>query len=90
MSERVRLCAACDAPSPGPAKRLYYQHRDFGPFFPILEEQRSKSNSFLFGGGRALVCTSCANHLLRQWSSYEQKWTPLQRRTYTLLSGWCF
>ncbi|KAK3747560.1 hypothetical protein QZH41_015794, partial [Actinostola sp. cb2023] len=86
MGERQRLCAACDTPSPGPTKRLYYQHRDYGPFFPILEERRRKSNGFLFSAGRVIVCTGCANHLQRQWSAYEQKWTPRERRTYTLLS----
>ncbi|XP_031555000.1 glutamic acid-rich protein-like [Actinia tenebrosa] len=86
MGERLRLCAACSLPSPGPTKRLYYQHRDYGPFFPILEEQRRKSNGYLFSGGRVVVCTGCASHLLRQWAFYEKNWTPLEKRTYTLLS----
>lgn len=87
MGGRLRLCAACNVPSPGPTKRLYYQHRQYGPFFPILEEHRRNSNGCLFSGGRVVVCTGCASHLLRQWAYYEKHWTPLEKRTYTLLSG---
>lgn len=87
MSDRPVLCAACDEPSPGPIRRLYYQPRKHGPFFPILEQQKVGVKASLFSGGRVVVCTGCASHLQRQWIAFEKKWTPLEKRTYALLAG---
>lgn len=87
MSDRPVLCAACDEPSPGPIRRLYYQPRKHGPFFPILEQQKVGVKASLFSGGRVVVCTGCASHLQRQWIAFEKRWTPLEKRTYTLLAA---
>ncbi|EDO45091.1 predicted protein [Nematostella vectensis] len=82
----LRLCVACDDPSPGPLKQLYYRPRTFGPYFPVLEERKKKENSNLYSGGRATVCTGCASHLQRQWTAYEKAWTPVERRFFKLRS----
>lgn len=87
--DRTPVCAACDEPSPGPVRRLYYQARKHGPFFPILEQQKTGAKASLFSGGRVAVCTGCSSHLQRQWIAYEKKWTPLEKRKYTLLAGTC-
>lgn len=87
MAYATRFCAACDDPSPGPTKRLYYQQRRYGPFFPLLEELKTKENTFLFTGGRASLCTACASFLQRQWLTYEKSWTAPEKRTYKLLAG---
>lgn len=87
MSDRPVLCAACSEPSPGPIRRLYYQPRKHGPFFPILEQQKVGIKASLFAGGRVAVCTGCASHLQRQWIAFEKNWTPLEKRTYTLLAA---
>lgn len=87
MSARPLVCAACDEPSPGPVRRLYYQPRKHGPFFPILEQQKTGVKASLFSAGRVAVCTGCSSHLQRQWITYEKNWTPLEKRKYTLLAG---
>ena len=87
MSTRPLVCAACDEPSPGPVRRLYYQPRKHGPFFPILEQQKTGVKASLFSAGRVAVCTGCSSHLQRQWIAYEKNWTPLEKRKYTLLAG---
>ncbi|XP_074612209.1 uncharacterized protein LOC141866573 [Acropora palmata] len=86
MSERRLMCVACSDPSPGPIKRLYYQTRKHGPFFPILATLKHSGNASLFTGGRVTVCTGCSSHLQRQWMAYEKSWTPLEKRSYTLLA----
>lgn len=89
MAQTTRLCVACDNPSPGPTKRLYYQQRRYGPFFPVLEQLKTKENIFLFTGGRTCVCTACASFLQRQWITYEKSWTAPEKRIYKLLAGKC-
>ena len=88
MSERhISVCVACNDPTPGPIRRLYYQKRTHGPFFPVLETLKHGGNASLFSGGRVAVCTGCSSHLQRQWTAFEKNWTPLEKRSYTLLAG---
>ena len=87
MADRRLVCAACSDPSPGPIRRLYYQKRKHGPFFPILATLKHSGNVSLFSGGRVAVCMGCSSHLQRQWMAYEKSWTPLEKRSYKLLAG---
>jgi len=87
MSDRRLLCAACNDPSPGPIRRLYYQTRKHGPFFPVLATLKHSGNASLFSGGRVALCTGCSSHLQRQWIAFEKSWTPLEKRSYTLLAA---
>lgn len=89
VTGRERACVACENPSAGPIKLLYYRWRLHGPFFPLLERLKNDDNARLFSNGRVSVCNSCATFLQRQWSDYERKSIslPIDKRTYRLLSG---
>ena len=80
------LCTFCNNSTNGFEKRLFATTQPKGPFFPVLAEVQGKKTT-LDGLGRAVVCVACFHHLLRQWSSFERRGIPLQKREYNIISG---
>ena len=84
--KQCKLCTFCNNSTNGYEKRLFTEPQPKGPFFPILTEIEGASID-LDELGRAVVCIACFHHLLRQWSSFERRGIPLQKRVYNLVTG---
>lgn len=82
----VRLCTFCNNSTNGFDKWLYVSEQAKSPFFPILGTIRGQETIY-DDSGKALVCIACFHHLLRQWSSFDRRRVPLQKREYSLIAG---
>jgi len=82
----VKLCTFCNNSTNGYDKWLYVTEQDRSPFFPVLGTIRGK-NTIYDESRKALVCIACFHHLLRQWSSFDRRRVPLQKREYSLVTG---
>lgn len=85
----VKLCTFCNNAKNGCDKWLYVIEQDRSPFFPILGTIRG-AKTIYDESGKALVCIACFHHLLRQWSSFDRRRVPLQKREYSLVTGMQF
>lgn len=87
-SPQVKLCTFCNNSTNGYDKWLYVSEQTKSPFFPILGQIRGEQTIY-DDAGKALVCIACFHHLLRQWSSFDRRRIPQQKREYSLIAGRC-
>lgn len=87
IGSRKRICTFCNNTIEGVEKVVETTRKlRCGPYFPQLAYLQSAVGK-IDTLGRAVVCLSCFHQLLRQWSTYEQKNVPFQRRKYSYISG---